>query len=164
MPLLRSISRMRHRPPCATQVGRPPDELTGWAHRSEPAAAMDACGVSGLLSLPVSFGAIFLGETLRCFIVLANFSERAVAAVGIKIELQTERCTSICPPPTPTPPSPARPALLAPPKAAPKYSSSPAQHSPFSPITTLPFEQLCATAAAPPAPDAALALTAAGRA
>lgn len=47
-------------------------------------AASDACGISGMLLVPQAFGNIYLGETLRCYVSLANFSERNVTTVSIK--------------------------------------------------------------------------------
>lgn len=53
-------------------------------HASTSTAASDACGISGTLLVPQTFGNIYLGETLRCYVSLANFSERNVTNVSIK--------------------------------------------------------------------------------
>lgn len=51
----------------------------------------DAMGLSGLLVLPQSFGAIYLGETFSSYISINNSSNFEVKDVVIKAEIQTER-------------------------------------------------------------------------
>ncbi|XWS19576.1 hypothetical protein CRYUN_Cryun31cG0027400 [Craigia yunnanensis] len=51
----------------------------------------DAMGFSGLLVLPQSFGAIYLGETFCSYISINNSSNFEVRDVIIKAEMQTER-------------------------------------------------------------------------
>ncbi|KAJ8448036.1 hypothetical protein Cgig2_028912 [Carnegiea gigantea] len=51
----------------------------------------DATGLSGLLVLPQSFGAIYLGETFCSYISINNSSSFEVRDVVIKAEIQTER-------------------------------------------------------------------------
>ncbi|KAK7362862.1 hypothetical protein VNO77_04986 [Canavalia gladiata] len=51
----------------------------------------DAMGLSGLLVLPQSFGAIYLGETFCSYISINNSSNSEVREVIIKAEIQTER-------------------------------------------------------------------------
>ncbi|GAB2298689.1 hypothetical protein Dimus_032761 [Dionaea muscipula] len=51
----------------------------------------DAAGLSGLLVLPQSFGAIYLGETFCSYISINNSSGHEVRDVVIKAEMQTER-------------------------------------------------------------------------
>ncbi|XVF87508.1 hypothetical protein PTKIN_Ptkin18bG0125600 [Pterospermum kingtungense] len=51
----------------------------------------DAMGFSGLLVLPQSFGAIYLGETFCSYISINNSSSFEVRDVIIKAEIQTER-------------------------------------------------------------------------
>ncbi|KAI4296706.1 hypothetical protein L6164_036644 [Bauhinia variegata] len=51
----------------------------------------DAMGLSGLLMLPQSFGAIYLGETFCSYISINNSSNFEVKDVLIKAEIQTER-------------------------------------------------------------------------
>ncbi|XP_057417297.1 uncharacterized protein LOC130711618 [Lotus japonicus] len=51
----------------------------------------DALGLSGLLVLPQSFGAIYLGETFCSYISINNSSNFEVREVIIKAEIQTER-------------------------------------------------------------------------
>ncbi|TYG97307.1 hypothetical protein ES288_A10G028400v1 [Gossypium darwinii] len=51
----------------------------------------DAMGFSGLLVLPQSFGAIYLGETFCSYISINNSSNFEVKDVIIKAEIQTER-------------------------------------------------------------------------
>ena len=46
--------------------------------------------LSGLLTLPLSFGDIYLGETFSCYISLANSSAADLASVGLKVEVQTQ--------------------------------------------------------------------------
>ncbi|KAJ3181818.1 hypothetical protein HK101_009915 [Irineochytrium annulatum] len=46
-------------------------------------------GLSGLLSLPTSFGNIYLGETFSSYLCINNESGAAVEEVSIKAELQT---------------------------------------------------------------------------
>ncbi|GLT82903.1 hypothetical protein SLE2022_012310 [Rubroshorea leprosula] len=48
-------------------------------------------GLSGLLVLPQSFGAIYLGETFCSYISINNSSNFEVRDVIIKAEIQTER-------------------------------------------------------------------------
>lgn len=51
----------------------------------EPGVAL-----SGMLSLPQSFGDIYLGETFSCYISLCNISPVSLAQVGLKVEVQTQ--------------------------------------------------------------------------
>ncbi|KAL1226304.1 hypothetical protein V5N11_017771 [Cardamine amara subsp. amara] len=51
----------------------------------------DPIGLSGLLLLPQSFGAIYLGETFCSYISVNNSSSSEVRDVTIKAEIQTER-------------------------------------------------------------------------
>ncbi|XP_028775555.1 trafficking protein particle complex subunit 13 [Neltuma alba] len=51
----------------------------------------DAMGLSGLLVLPQSFGAIYLGETFCSYISINNSSNFEVRDVIIKAEIQTEK-------------------------------------------------------------------------
>ncbi|KAK8607938.1 hypothetical protein V6N13_023382 [Hibiscus sabdariffa] len=51
----------------------------------------DAMGFSGLLLLPQSFGAIYLGETFCSYISINNSSTFEVKDIIIKAEIQTER-------------------------------------------------------------------------
>ncbi|KAJ9690416.1 hypothetical protein PVL29_012858 [Vitis rotundifolia] len=51
----------------------------------------DAMGLSGLLVLPQSFGAIYLGETFCSYISINNSSNFEVRDVAIKAEMQTEK-------------------------------------------------------------------------
>ncbi|KAK7400554.1 hypothetical protein VNO78_11764 [Psophocarpus tetragonolobus] len=51
----------------------------------------DAMGLSGLLVLPQSFGAIYLGETFCSYISINNSSNFEVREIIIKAEIQTER-------------------------------------------------------------------------
>ncbi|XP_040971858.1 trafficking protein particle complex subunit 13 isoform X5 [Gossypium hirsutum] len=51
----------------------------------------DAMGFSGLLLLPQSFGAIYLGETFCSYISINNNSNFEVRDIIIKAEIQTER-------------------------------------------------------------------------
>lgn len=51
----------------------------------------DAMGLSGLLVLPQSFGAIYLGETFCSYISINNSSNFEVRDVVIKAEIQTEK-------------------------------------------------------------------------
>lgn len=51
----------------------------------------DAMGLSGLLVLPQSFGAIYLGETFCSYISINNSSDIEVRDVSIKAEIQTEK-------------------------------------------------------------------------
>ena len=46
--------------------------------------------LSGMLSLPQSFGDIYLGETFSCYISLCNTSPIDLAQVGLKVEVQTQ--------------------------------------------------------------------------
>ncbi|KAI3682924.1 hypothetical protein L1987_83312 [Smallanthus sonchifolius] len=51
----------------------------------------DAMGLSGMLVLPQSFGAIYLGETFCSYISINNSSSFEVRDIIIKAEIQTER-------------------------------------------------------------------------
>ncbi|GLT30348.1 hypothetical protein SLA2020_051520, partial [Shorea laevis] len=51
----------------------------------------DSMGLSGLLVLPQSFGAIYLGETFCSYISINNSSNFEVRDIIIKAEIQTER-------------------------------------------------------------------------
>ncbi|KAJ7968536.1 trafficking protein particle complex subunit 13 [Quillaja saponaria] len=51
----------------------------------------DAMGLSGLLVLPQSFGAIYLGETFCSYISINNSSNFEVRDIVIKAEIHTER-------------------------------------------------------------------------
>lgn len=52
-------------------------------------AAISDFGLSEILRLPGSFGAIYLGETFSSYICINNESQLAIQNVGIKAELQT---------------------------------------------------------------------------
>ncbi|KAK9714699.1 hypothetical protein RND81_06G113400 [Saponaria officinalis] len=52
---------------------------------------ISAAGLSGLLVLPQSFGAIYLGETFCSYISINNSSSFEVRDIVIKAEIQTER-------------------------------------------------------------------------
>ncbi|KAL9234071.1 hypothetical protein vseg_008984 [Gypsophila vaccaria] len=52
---------------------------------------ISAAGLSGLLVLPQSFGAIYLGETFCSYISINNSSSYEVRDIVIKAEIQTER-------------------------------------------------------------------------
>jgi len=45
----------------------------------------------GKVSLPHSFGDIYLGETFCCYVSLRNISETNLAHVGLKVEVQTQQ-------------------------------------------------------------------------
>jgi hypothetical protein len=47
-------------------------------------------GLTGWLTLPQSFGDIFLGETFSCFISLANISGLELTQIALKVEVQTQ--------------------------------------------------------------------------
>ena len=47
-------------------------------------------GLSGMLTLPQSFGDIYLGETFSCYISLCNAAPIKLANVGLKVEVQTQ--------------------------------------------------------------------------
>ncbi|KAK3005377.1 hypothetical protein RJ639_016781 [Escallonia herrerae] len=51
----------------------------------------DAVGLSGLLVLPQSFGAIYLGETFCSYVSINNSSNFEARDIVIKAEIQTER-------------------------------------------------------------------------
>ncbi|GLT75091.1 hypothetical protein SLA2020_468410 [Shorea laevis] len=51
----------------------------------------DSIGLSGLLVLPQSFGAIYLGETFCSYVSINNSSSFEVRDIIIKAEIQTER-------------------------------------------------------------------------
>ncbi|KAG6778723.1 hypothetical protein POTOM_015067 [Populus tomentosa] len=51
----------------------------------------DSFGLSGLLVLPQSFGAIYLGETFCSYVSINNSSNFEVRDIVIKAEMQTER-------------------------------------------------------------------------
>ncbi|PRW59506.1 trafficking particle complex subunit 13-like [Chlorella sorokiniana] len=48
-------------------------------------------GSNGVLKLPQAFGAVYLGQSFAGLITAANCSDGAITAVGIKVELSTER-------------------------------------------------------------------------
>ncbi|KAI7836638.1 hypothetical protein COHA_009523 [Chlorella ohadii] len=48
-------------------------------------------GTSGVLKLPQSFGAVYLGQSFAGLITASNVSAGPITAVGIKVELSTER-------------------------------------------------------------------------
>merc|ERR1719305_1953177 len=50
----------------------------------------DDYGLSGTLTLPQSFGDIYLGETFSCYISLCNVAPIELSHVGLKIEVQTQ--------------------------------------------------------------------------
>ncbi|KDD76427.1 DUF974 hypothetical protein [Helicosporidium sp. ATCC 50920] len=50
-----------------------------------------AGGLTGQLSFPQSFGTVCLGQTFSAAVTLCNQGDLPVTAVGIKVELQTER-------------------------------------------------------------------------
>ena len=47
-------------------------------------------GLSGMLTLPQSFGDIYLGETFSCYISLCNAAQIKLTNVGLKVEVQTQ--------------------------------------------------------------------------
>lgn len=47
-------------------------------------------GLSGTLTLPQSFGDIYLGETFSCYISLCNSAPIHLSSVGLKVEVQTQ--------------------------------------------------------------------------
>ena len=47
-------------------------------------------GLSGTLTLPQSFGDIYLGETFSCYISLCNSAPIQLSSVGLKVEVQTQ--------------------------------------------------------------------------
>ncbi|KAL3820556.1 hypothetical protein ACJIZ3_006461 [Penstemon smallii] len=51
----------------------------------------ESLGLPGLLVVPQSFGAIYLGETFCCYISINNSSSFEVRDIVIKAEIQTER-------------------------------------------------------------------------
>ncbi|MED6195747.1 hypothetical protein PIB30_040993 [Stylosanthes scabra] len=62
-----------------------------YRHRFLLHHSSDAMGLSALLVLPQSFGAIYLGETFCSYISINNSSTFEVREVIIKAEIQTER-------------------------------------------------------------------------
>lgn len=50
----------------------------------------DDYGLSGTLTLPQSFGDIYLGETFSCYISLCNSAPITLSSVGLKVEVQTQ--------------------------------------------------------------------------
>lgn len=59
-------------------------------HNTNKNVPYEACGFSSLLSLPHSFGSIYLGETFSSYISINNPSQSDVTNVVIKAELQTQ--------------------------------------------------------------------------
>ncbi|KAJ4982460.1 hypothetical protein NE237_033297 [Protea cynaroides] len=70
------------------KAGEP--DLT-YCNRFELQSPTDALGLSGLLILPLAFGAIYLGETFCSYVSINNSSNFEVRDVIIKAEIQTER-------------------------------------------------------------------------
>ena len=64
-------------PPIAKQAADP---------EPEPGMAL-----SRMLTLPTSFGDIFLGETFRCYVSLCNICPIPLSAVGLKVEVQNQQ-------------------------------------------------------------------------
>jgi hypothetical protein len=92
---------------CAAHSRAPPLARSPLAHVPKPlrcshaslarrrAEPSDAAGLHGALLVPQSFGAIHLGESFVSYVSVANFSGRAVTAVGIKAELQTDKTRAV---------------------------------------------------------------------
>ncbi|KAK7252166.1 hypothetical protein RIF29_35930 [Crotalaria pallida] len=68
-----------------------PDSDPNYRNRFLLHHSSDPMGLSGLLVLPQSFGAIYLGETFCSYISINNSSNFEVREVIIKAEIQTER-------------------------------------------------------------------------
>ena len=56
----------------------------------DSAVPQPGVALSGMLTLPQSFGDIYLGETFSCYISLCNIAPVDLAHVGLKIEVQTQ--------------------------------------------------------------------------
>jgi len=63
-----------------------PSEAVGMP---SPGAA-SSIALTGWLTLPQSFGDIFLGETFSCYISLANVSGGELTQIALKVEVQTQ--------------------------------------------------------------------------
>ena len=73
-----------------TELGTPlPDIQNDSIHKSDPSLRLGEFGLSNFLTLPSSFGNIYLGETFSSYLCINNESSAAVQEVGIKCELQT---------------------------------------------------------------------------
>ncbi|KAK9150082.1 hypothetical protein Syun_008391 [Stephania yunnanensis] len=70
---------------------KPSESDLTYRHRFELRNPSDAMGLSGLLMLPQSFGAIYLGETFCSYISINNSSSFEVRDITIKAEIQTEK-------------------------------------------------------------------------
>ena len=81
---LYSMFLMMSRPRC-----NPVLALISWIP-SDFTANAQAFGLVDLLTLPHSFGSIYLGETFSSYISISNASPQDVSHVGIKAELQTQ--------------------------------------------------------------------------
>jgi len=67
----------------------PADTSASETSIAESAELVDPA-LSGMLSLPHSFGDIYLGETFSCFVSLANKSALELVQVALKVEVRTE--------------------------------------------------------------------------
>ncbi|KXS21234.1 DUF974-domain-containing protein [Gonapodya prolifera JEL478] len=67
----------------------PPDAPDASPPPHPPQPMLSDLAISGLLSLPTSFGSIYLGETFASYISINNESLATVQAVGVKVEMQT---------------------------------------------------------------------------
>ncbi|KAF7803478.1 trafficking protein particle complex subunit 13 [Senna tora] len=74
-----------------THVADPGNSDPNYRSRFLLHQSSDAMGLSGLLVLPQSFGAIYLGETFCSYISINNSSNFEVRDVIIKAEIQTEK-------------------------------------------------------------------------
>ncbi|MED6132034.1 hypothetical protein PIB30_015396 [Stylosanthes scabra] len=78
-------------PPLLSPTTSSPSPDPNYRHRFLLHHSSDAMGLSALLVLPQSFGAIYLGETFCSYISINNSSTFEVREVIIKAEIQTER-------------------------------------------------------------------------
>ncbi|XP_074272190.1 uncharacterized protein LOC141596069 [Silene latifolia] len=90
------LSRLSDLPPSATATATAADggEVAGevsFKSRFVLSDPVSASGLTGLLVLPQSFGAIYLGETFCSYISINNSSSYEVRDIVIKAEIQTER-------------------------------------------------------------------------
>ncbi|XP_020085226.1 trafficking protein particle complex subunit 13 isoform X1 [Ananas comosus] len=78
-------------PPSSTSAAATNGGDFSFRHRFHLQDPADAIALSGLLVLPQSFGAIYLGETFCSYISINNSSRFEARDVVIKAEMQTER-------------------------------------------------------------------------
>ncbi|KAL1365127.1 hypothetical protein HN51_013218 [Arachis hypogaea] len=78
-------------PPLLSPATSSPSPDPNYRYRFLLHHSSDAMGLSALLVLPQSFGAIYLGETFCSYISINNSSTFEVRDVIIKAEIQTER-------------------------------------------------------------------------